>query len=83
MTASGSLANPIDVQTAVEAIAAGGYVAVQYDGVLIMVFSRLDRKRYVCGAGSGGIPEILSAEEIIHHMVDEAEMALRDVGSSS
>ncbi len=42
MTASGSLANPIDVQTAVEAIAAGGYVAVQYHGVFIMVFSGVD-----------------------------------------
>ena len=35
----GSLANPIDVQNAVESIVSGGYLAVQYHGVFIMVFS--------------------------------------------
>ncbi len=39
MIDSGSLANPIDVQNSAEAIAAGGYVAIQYHGVFIMVFS--------------------------------------------
>jgi hypothetical protein len=40
MTAEfGSLANPIDVQNAVDAIVSGGYVSVQYHGVFIMVFS--------------------------------------------
>ena len=36
---SGSLANPIDVQNAVDVIVSGGYVAVQYHGVFIMAFS--------------------------------------------
>ncbi len=42
MTESGSLANPIDVQNAAEAIASGGYIAIQYHGVFVMVFSGVD-----------------------------------------
>ncbi len=43
MTAKfGSLANPIDVQHAVDAIVSGGYVSVQYHGVFIMVFSAIN-----------------------------------------
>ncbi len=38
-TEFGSLAKPIDVQNAVDAIVSGGYVSVQYHGVFIMVFS--------------------------------------------
>ena len=40
----GSLARPTDVQTAVDEVLSGGFVATQYHGVFIIIFSATDTK---------------------------------------
>ena len=67
----GSLANPIDVQHAVAAVAGGGYLAVQYHSVFIMVFSGTDadaRKRALAAKQDDDVDKPLSVLSSASHI---------------
>ncbi len=67
----GSLANPIDVQHAVAAVAEGGYLAVQYHSVFVMVFSGADadaRQRALAAKQDDDVDKPLSVLSSASHI---------------
>ena len=79
MTELRSLANPIDVQSAVEAIAAGGYIAVQYHSVFIMIFageSAAARKDILRVKNEDDTSKPLSSISFSDHIFSSVDLAL-------